>query len=95
LADKLIIDFDPEDLEIDEADVLEQLTGKTLSEIAKALVSQNVSAKIVKGLIWLAGRRRDPEFTLEDAGKVKFGDWDWAEATVESGNGNGSSPKKD
>lgn len=68
------LEVDPEDLTLEEIGDLEDVTGKSLDEIAADLAVERYSAKLLIGLIWIAGRRTDPEYTLEQARAVKVGE---------------------
>jgi hypothetical protein len=58
------VDFD--DLELDEIGAIEDLIGKSVQDIDWE------SARGLQGLAWIAMHRRDPRFTLQQAGKLKF-----------------------
>lgn len=63
---KLVEDFDPGDIELGETIELEEAFGCEIGEI-----DWN-SAKGIMYAIWIAKRRDDPEFTIEDARKIKW-----------------------
>lgn len=68
------IDFtlDPDDLELGEMEELEELMGKNIQEVFREL-SGGASAKLMRGVAFILGRRADPDYTMDDARKVKLG----------------------
>lgn len=70
------IALDPQDLTLGELEEFEAATGMTMADIGKG------TAKAILGLIWLAKRREDPSFTLDDARKLKVGEITFANPTA-------------
>ncbi len=70
--------LDPDSLTLGEYAAIEEITDWTLPEIIVALSGEGVlrSAQFVLALTLIAGTRDDPEYTLEDAAKVKLVDLD-------------------
>ena len=65
-ADETVeVSLDLEDLTLDEAEELEQIVGANLADIEKA--SQ---PRLMKAVVFLTKRRKDPSYTIEDAGKL-------------------------
>lgn len=60
--------WDVNEITVDEAIELETLCGTAVSEIDW----QHPPMVLVKAMIYISKRRQDPEFTFEDAGKVKI-----------------------
>lgn len=58
------VDFD--ELELAEVGVIEDLCGRSVGEI-----DWN-SARGIQGMVWIAMHRKNPLFSVEDAGRVKF-----------------------
>lgn len=61
-----------DDLTIGDLETIEEIAG----EPAGRVFSQDFSAGTLKALIFVAQRRENPDFTLEDAANVRFGDID-------------------
>jgi hypothetical protein len=59
-------ELDMNDLELDEVGTIEDLTGKPVEKIDWD------SARGLQGLAWIAIHRRNPRFTIQEAGKLKF-----------------------
>lgn len=70
--EKLVLEFDPDDLTLEEAEALEETTGRPLAEIAVRFTRGQLSMKELIVLVWLARRREDPTFTIEDARRVRI-----------------------
>ena len=81
--------FDPDLLDLDEIDILEEITGKPLDAYAPGTVEAMPKGKLMKALAFIAGKRKDPAFTIEQAGKVKPTE---LEALIASLGGAGESP---
>lgn len=65
MADEIAFDFD--DLTIEEVETLEEITGLAIDEIqAKGAFR----GKTLRAIVYITNRRVNPEFTVEDAGKV-------------------------
>jgi hypothetical protein len=59
-------EIDMHDLELDEVGTIEDLTGKSAEDIDWD------SARGMQGLAWIAIHRRNPRFTIQEAGRLKF-----------------------
>lgn len=57
---------DMDDLELDEVGTVEDLCGKSVQDI------DWTSARGMQGLTWIAMHRRNPRFTIGEAGRLKF-----------------------
>lgn len=66
--EKLTIDFD--DLTFEELEELEDILDKPFDEFFDG----KRSAKVMRGLAFIAKRRQDPEFTWEDAKSLRVRD---------------------
>jgi len=60
--------FNPAALSVDDGIELETLCGKAVSEIDW----EHPSLLVVKALIYITERQKNPDFTFEDAGKLKI-----------------------
>jgi hypothetical protein len=58
------VDFD--DLELGEAGEIEDLCDSSVQEI------DWLSARGMQGLVWAVMHRKNPQFTIADAGRIKF-----------------------
>lgn len=76
---KLNMDFNQ--LEVGEAVDFEEACGIPIS----ALGPGNVPAKALVALIWITQRRNNPEFTIEDARRVKFSELEFADPPAGAG----------
>jgi hypothetical protein len=56
-------------LTLDEVETIENLSGTPLDEL---LTVGKLKGKALKAVIWVAKRREDANFKMEDAGKVTF-----------------------
>lgn len=63
--------FDLDSLTVGELEELEDRLGCSFTDIAKQLQSGGASARLLRGIVWLTGRRDDPDFTWEQAGDVR------------------------
>lgn len=63
----LKIDFD--DLELDEIEIMEDISGIPFDEFQQKGMKK---AKTLKALAFIAARRIDPDVTLEEVGKIKM-----------------------
>lgn len=63
----LHIEIDIEDMTIDEMAELESITGMAFRNIDW----EGLPASAMKAMAYIFGKRQDPTFTLEDAGRVK------------------------
>ncbi len=66
-----LLDFDPEDLTLDELEELEELLGTALDGM---LTGDTPKGRALKAIVWIMIRRDNPEATLEDAGRYKIRD---------------------
>lgn len=64
-----VLNFDLDDLTIDELDMLEEVTGEAFDSI---LAPGKPKAKAMRAIAYVIKRRTDPEFTLEQAGRLKI-----------------------
>lgn len=64
------ISFDLEQLTIGDLEDLEDICGKPYEE----LDFTKPNAKMVKAMVYLSERRRNPDFTIDDARGVKLAD---------------------
>jgi hypothetical protein len=58
-------------LTLDEVETIENLSGTALDELMGV---GKLKGKALKAIIWVAKKRTDPNFKMEDAGKVTFAD---------------------
>ena len=56
-------------LTLDEVETIENLSNTPLDEL---LTSGKLKGKALKAVIWVAKKRTNPEYKMEDAGKVTF-----------------------
>lgn len=75
------ISFDLEHLTIGDLEDLEEICDKPYEE----LDFTKPSAKMVKAMVFLSARRKNPDFTLEDARGVKISDVTAANPTPDGG----------
>lgn len=66
----LIVKLD--DLTIGDLDTVEDISGATLDDIQEG----NIRAKTVAALVFVTQRHANPDYTLEDALKVRIADVD-------------------
>jgi hypothetical protein len=101
---RLDIDFD--DITVEEAELIEDYSGLSLEDFFKEIgtyhdENKNPPMKLLTPIIWIAGRRDDPKFTIEQARKVKFSELQSPEgnAPAPAGESNGTAkrtrPKKE
>lgn len=62
----LQISIDINDMTLGELEEIEETTGLAISALG------NGTAKAMTALIWISERRNNPEFTLDDARKVRI-----------------------
>lgn len=62
--------LDVNQLTVGDVEDIEDICGKPFEE----LDFENPSAKLMKAVIYVNGRRDNPDFTLEDARQVRLGD---------------------
>ncbi len=58
-------------LTLDEVETIENLSGQPMDELMGA---GKLKGKALKAIIWVAKKRVDANFKMEDAGKVTFAD---------------------
>lgn len=58
-------------LTLDEVETIENLSGSPMDEL---MGTGKLKGKALKAIIWVARKRTDPNFKMEDAGKVTFND---------------------
>lgn len=63
--------FDFESLTLEEVETIELLTGSSIDELMDA---GKPKGKALKAIIFIANKRTNPNFTLEDAGKISLKD---------------------
>lgn len=56
-------------LTLDEVETIENLSGTPMDEL---MGKGKLKGKTLKAIIWVAMKRKDPDFAYEDAGKVKM-----------------------
>jgi hypothetical protein len=56
-------------LTLDEVETIENLSGSPMDELMGV---GKVKGKALKAIIWVAKKRNDPNYKMEDAGKVTF-----------------------
>lgn len=84
--------FDPEDMTVGDLEDFEEVTGRPLSEVFKGGEAA-FDAKVIKAMVWIAFRRDDPEFSLDDARNVKVSEIDIA-PSAPAASANGGRPTK-
>lgn len=79
--ENLVVDFD--DLELGELEDFEEATGLDFTQMkpGKAL-----PVKALTALVWIVKRRTEPDFTIEDARKMKLSTVDLGDANPTGGN---------
>lgn len=87
MSSELQIDFD--DLTIEEIEEVETRTGIAISDLIDLdpKSKQGLSAKALHAFAYIISRRGDPDFTWEQAGKLKLS---FLSALVPEPNGNGT-----
>lgn len=63
------LEFDLEDLTIGEIEEIEDLTGRSFTGL---LDDGQPMGKVLRAVAFVAKKRENPEFTWEDAGRLKF-----------------------
>jgi hypothetical protein len=58
-----------ESLTLDEVETIENLSGSPMDELMGA---GKLKGKALKAVVWVAKKRVDPNYKMEDAGKVTF-----------------------
>ena len=56
-------------LTLDEVETIENLSGQPMDELMQ---TGKLKGKALKAIIWVARKRTNPDFKMEDAGKVTF-----------------------
>jgi hypothetical protein len=56
-------------LTLDEVETIENLSGQAMDELMGV---GKLKGKALKAIIWVAKKRVDPNFKMEDAGRVTF-----------------------
>lgn len=69
-----VIEIDIDDFEIGEIEDFEALSGVSFDEV----LAGKKSTQMLKFLVWIVKRRTNPNFTLEDARKIKMGEFNMA-----------------
>lgn len=64
---------DVNDLTLGEVEQLEELTGLSVEDFGPGM---KWSAKIVTAFVYISQKRNNPDYTLEDARKVKLGEFE-------------------
>lgn len=59
------ITFNPQSLTLNEADLLEELSGRPVGELMVGLLRGKFSAKDLRAIATVVRRRNDPEFTAD------------------------------
>lgn len=72
--------IDPDELTLDEIEELETILGGGIDGIFN---QGSPKGHALKALIWIISKRDNPDFTLEDAGKLRLADIDLGEADPE------------
>lgn len=63
--------FDFESLTLDEVETIELISGSSIDEL---MASGKPKGKALKAIIFIAKKRENPNFTIEDAGKYSLKD---------------------
>lgn len=67
--------FSVDSITVGDMEDIEEATGKPFGEIINQLTSTNgslsVPVKTLKALVWIIYRQEHPDFTLDDARKIK------------------------
>ncbi len=58
-----------ETLTLDEIETIENLSGGAIDEL---LADGKLRGKALKAVVWVAKKRTNPDFKMEDAGKVTY-----------------------
>jgi hypothetical protein len=65
------INFDPEDLTLDEVEEVETILGGSIDTV---LSGEKPKAKALKAIVLVLTKRTDPSATMESVGSVKLSD---------------------
>lgn len=73
------VNFNPDKITLDDLEVLEEAFGMTMGSIGSLLQGGTIeitdmTAKMMKGLAFLAARQVDPEITADAIGRMTMGD---------------------
>jgi len=63
--------FDFESLTLEEVETIELISGSSIDQLME---SGQPKGKALKAIVFVAEKRKNPEFTLEQAGKVSLKD---------------------
>ena len=63
--------FDFESLTLDEVETIELISGSSINELME---DNKPMGKALKAIIYVANKRTNPNFTIEDAGKISLKD---------------------
>lgn len=63
------VDFDLDDLTVEEIEDIEEATGCSIDRL---FADDRPRGKTLRAIAWIVKRREDPAFTFEQAGKVKI-----------------------
>lgn len=61
-----------EEVNLGELEDLEEVLGVNSGQILKQFETGDLSARTLRGVVWLAVRRENPEVTFDDARRVKL-----------------------
>jgi hypothetical protein len=61
--------FNFDEMTLDDIETIEQLTGTSIDNIVG---DKQPRGKVLKVLIWVMKKKTDPNFTMEQAGKIPF-----------------------
>lgn len=74
------LNFD--EMTIDDLEILEEASGLTAAEMFQRVpgedgqpvtrIQQHLTARVLRAIVFIAKRREDPEYTMEDAGRESF-----------------------
>lgn len=69
------IAIDPNKLKLREIEFFEEYTGLSIESLSDG----RISAKMATALVYIAQKRTDPAFTIEDARDIEVGEIVWAD----------------
>ena len=67
-----IIDFDPESITFDEAELIEEISGLSFGAITKQMESGDFTVKVMRGMVLVALRRDNPDYSADDVGGLSI-----------------------
>lgn len=70
-------------LTIGELEILHDVGGLSFADLAGEMQVSHLTPRVVKALVYIVGRRDNPDFTLEDAANVRFDEIEWEEPDEE------------